>query len=307
MDTKIIGGKIAAARKKINCSQAQLAEQLFISPQAVGKWERGESVPDIITMSRLAEILRVDLNYFSETFSSGPTEAETAAWEDRDPVPAETDRDQASPVSRHKKRSWDMSRANWVDADFSGLSNLHEKFSASNMQRCRFIGSDLSGLLLKGNHIVHCDFSEADLSGSHFQSSHLANDQFNNCSLKEAGFSGCHIQGSDFSGADFTGTTFKLSSCQKNILTNARFNQTSFIGSDISDIVFNGRLEDCYFENCAFSRVTFRDATLVNTFFKGRSLKKIRFADCQADRLTYEFLKNGKADLKGVTLLPDQH
>ena len=47
-------------------SQAQLAGQLFISPQAVGKWERGESIPDILTIIRLAQILGVDLNYFSD-------------------------------------------------------------------------------------------------------------------------------------------------------------------------------------------------------------------------------------------------
>ena len=45
MKTKMIGNKIAEARRKINISQAQLAERLFISPQAVGKWERGESMP----------------------------------------------------------------------------------------------------------------------------------------------------------------------------------------------------------------------------------------------------------------------
>src|SRR5688572_13911271 len=66
MESTIIGEKIAKARKKISLSQAQLAEQLFISPQAVGKWERGESIPDIVTMNTLAKILGVDLNYFSE-------------------------------------------------------------------------------------------------------------------------------------------------------------------------------------------------------------------------------------------------
>jgi len=44
MENKMIGSKIAEARKKINISQAQLAQHLFISPQAVGKWERGESI-----------------------------------------------------------------------------------------------------------------------------------------------------------------------------------------------------------------------------------------------------------------------
>lgn len=41
MEIAMIGNKIAKARKEINMSQAQLAQNLFISPQAVGKWERG--------------------------------------------------------------------------------------------------------------------------------------------------------------------------------------------------------------------------------------------------------------------------
>ncbi|RYG21663.1 MAG: XRE family transcriptional regulator, partial [Chitinophagaceae bacterium] len=49
LNSKSIGNKIAEARKKINSSQAELAKQVSISPQAVGKWERGESMPDIIT------------------------------------------------------------------------------------------------------------------------------------------------------------------------------------------------------------------------------------------------------------------
>ncbi|MDD2688059.1 MAG: helix-turn-helix transcriptional regulator [Bacteroidales bacterium] len=74
LDTKKIGNKIAEARKKLTISQAQLAQKLFISPQAVGKWERGESMPDIITLNRLAEILGVDLNYFSEDKETVDTE-----------------------------------------------------------------------------------------------------------------------------------------------------------------------------------------------------------------------------------------
>ena len=73
-----IGSKISEARKENNLSQAQLAQQLSVSSQAVGKWERGESMPDIITFNRLAEILGVDLNYFSESFQSATTENASA-------------------------------------------------------------------------------------------------------------------------------------------------------------------------------------------------------------------------------------
>ena len=71
----------------------------------------------------------------------------------------------------------------------------------------------------------------------------------------------------------------------------------------VVDTVFNGTIEDCSFENCSFKKVTFQNSRLINTFFKNKSLKRIRFIDCQADRMTYEFLKNGKADLTGITLL----
>ncbi len=298
LNTKIIGNKITDARKKINISQAQLAQRLFISSQAVGKWERGESMPDIITFNRLAEILGVDLNYFSEARETVITEKS----------PNETLEKQSSalPSGKQKKKlSWDMSRGNWVDADFSGLKNLHEKFSSSNMQRCKFNGSDMSGLLLKGNNVESCDFSGSDISSSHVQSSNLGNNIFTDCSLKETEFSGSNIDGCDFSGADFTEATFISGGFQKNPTANAVWNRTSFNAMWIVEIVFDGNMEDCSFENCAFKNVTFQNATLINNFFKtkNKKLKGIRFIDCKADRMTYEFLKSGKADLNGITLL----
>jgi uncharacterized protein YjbI with pentapeptide repeats len=296
LTTMVIGNKIAKARKRKNISQAQLAERLFISSQAVGKWERGESMPDIITFSRLAEILDVDLNYFSESFESAATEMT--------PVESIVKQSDELPSGKQKnKLSWDMSRGNWVGADFSGLKNLHEKFSSSNMQRCMFIGSDLSGLLLTSNNVDGCDFSSSDISSSNIRSSNLANNIFKDCSLKETEFSESHINGCDFSGADFTGATVKSGAFVKNIIDNVVWNRTTFIATQIADIVFDGTLDDCYFENCVFTRVTFRNSMLINTFFKNKSLKRIRFIDCQADRMTYEFLKNGKADLTGITLL----
>jgi len=79
INSNIIGNKIATARKNKNLSQAELAKHIAISPQADGKWERGESMPDITTLNRLAEILGVDLNYFSENFQT--VDAETTVLE----------------------------------------------------------------------------------------------------------------------------------------------------------------------------------------------------------------------------------
>jgi len=296
METKMIGNKIAEARKKQNISQAQLAEMLFISAQAVGKWERGESMPDIITLNKLAEILGVDLNYFSENFHDKVIENGNE----------ETKGEQTTKLTNEKqakKRNWDMSQGNWVDADFSGLKNLHKKFSSSNMQRSKFIGSDLAGLLLKGNHVVNCDFSDSNISESQIHGSHLVNNKFEHCLLKETDFQGSHISGCGFTGADFTQVTLKLCDFSKNTVDNVVWNHTSFIGSHLSEIVFEGILDNCYFENCSFRKVTFRNSTLINNFFKCKSLKRIQFIDCKVDKLTYAFLQNGKADLSGVTIL----
>jgi uncharacterized protein YjbI with pentapeptide repeats len=296
LNSKSIGNKIATARKKINLSQAELAQEVSISSQAVGKWERGESMPDITTLNRLAEILGVDLNYFSESFQS--INAEGTAHKTRDNHSVEI------PTEQKKKPGWDMSKLNLTDSDFSGLKNLYEKLSSTNIQRCLFIGSELSGLLLNNNIVDSCDFSDSDISNSRIQNSILGNNTFKNCSLKEAEFSKSLINGCDFSDADFTKTSVKSSTFLKNTITNAKLNGTSFIEMLIQDVVFEGTLEDCYFEDCTFYGVKFQNATLINTFFKNnKKFKRVKFINCKVDKLTYAFLKNNLADLTGLTLL----
>ena len=295
LNSKSVGNKIATARKKINLSQADLAKQVSISSQAVGKWERGESMPDISTLNRLAEILGVDLNYFSETFKSNVSESQF-----------ETTQKQTDEILKTKPKtnsglSWNMSSGNWVDADFSGLNNLKDKFSTSNMKNCKLIDSDLSNLILKSNNIIGCDFSNSDLRNSKIQTSNVQNNQFVACLLIDTEFSSSEIKNCNFSNANFSGVELKTSDFKSCILENAVWNLSSFKLSSISNVVFNGTIEECSFDNCAFSKVTFKNATLINTFFKGK-LKGIQFIDCHADRITYEFLKNGKANLTGLTL-----
>ena len=57
-----IGRNIATYRKHCGLTQAGLAEKLNYSDKAVSKWERGESVPDMLTMIRLAEQFEVTVN-----------------------------------------------------------------------------------------------------------------------------------------------------------------------------------------------------------------------------------------------------
>lgn len=58
----LIGKNIAAYRKQAGLTQAGLAEKLNYSDKAVSKWERGESIPDVITLAQLAEQFEITVN-----------------------------------------------------------------------------------------------------------------------------------------------------------------------------------------------------------------------------------------------------
>lgn len=59
---KQIGANIAAYRKSMGLTQVGLAEKLNYSDKAVSKWERAESVPDVLTLTQLAELFDVTVN-----------------------------------------------------------------------------------------------------------------------------------------------------------------------------------------------------------------------------------------------------
>lgn len=57
-----IGANIALYRKRFGLTQAGLAAKLNYSDKAISKWERGESVPDVITLLQLAELFEITVN-----------------------------------------------------------------------------------------------------------------------------------------------------------------------------------------------------------------------------------------------------
>ena len=65
MDSEIlkvrIGSNIAAYRKRGGLTQAGLAEKLNYTDKAVSKWERGESIPDVLTLMQLAELFEIEV------------------------------------------------------------------------------------------------------------------------------------------------------------------------------------------------------------------------------------------------------
>lgn len=303
LNSIIIGNKIAEARKKSNLSQAELANKISISPQAVGKWERGESMPAITTLNRLAEIFGVDLNYFSDTFQRITIEKQN----ERHSIGLPIEKSNEEPKKRFDW-NWDMSNSNWVDADFSGLKDLKDKFRSSNIKNCKFINSDLSELTLTSNCIDICDFSNSNLRNSKIQNSSLSKNIFTESSLIDSKFTGSDVNKCDFTNANLSGTEFLNTNFQNNKIEKAIWKHTSFKNTSLIEINFDGILEDCSFENCGFGKVKFQNATILNTFFKhNRKFGKVEFIDCKVDKLTFAFLKSNSAKLDGITIIQEQN
>lgn len=57
-----VAHNITALRKQNNMTQADLAEQLNYSDKSISKWERGDGLPDIYVLVKIAELFGVTLN-----------------------------------------------------------------------------------------------------------------------------------------------------------------------------------------------------------------------------------------------------
>lgn len=57
-----LGEKIRSARKSAHLTQEQLAEKLFVSRQAVTKWEAGRGMPDLENLRQLSGLFNISID-----------------------------------------------------------------------------------------------------------------------------------------------------------------------------------------------------------------------------------------------------
>ncbi len=77
-----IGDKISVCRQNLRMTQEELAARLGVTPQAVSKWERGQSYPDIFTFAQLCQALGVSADLLLETERRNLTESSDMAVND---------------------------------------------------------------------------------------------------------------------------------------------------------------------------------------------------------------------------------
>ena len=56
-------GNITRLRTSMNLTQAQLGEKLNYSDKSISKWERGESIPDVFVLKKIADLAGVTVDY----------------------------------------------------------------------------------------------------------------------------------------------------------------------------------------------------------------------------------------------------
>lgn len=67
----IIAKNIQKLRQEKGMTQAELAEKINYSDKTVSKWERGESLPDIVVLKNVADLFEVTLDYLVEEEHEG--------------------------------------------------------------------------------------------------------------------------------------------------------------------------------------------------------------------------------------------
>lgn len=313
METRMIGSKIAEARKKINISQAQLAKRLYISPQAVGKWERGESMPDIITLNRLAGILDVDLNYFSDNIEFGISETDTKKS-------SVTDIDQtvqdANNISNSSERQVKIN-LNAIDlqkSDFAGVILHKGKFKVSPLTGANFAGADLTGSSFEVSDAREANFDGANLTDCNFSIFDLAGASFNRSILVRTSFNTLGLDRTRFVDVKMTDVKMSMTDLRKTIFENCIFDGVHFKLSDLRGLSLRGNtLIGVKFDKSSLNDVSFRGATLKDVTFilpfsvtnkSYLALKTICFDDASMDKLTYAALKGFRVfDLSKVIII----
>lgn len=80
-----IGNRVSRCRQNRNMTQEELAGRIGVTPQAVSKWERGQSVPDTILLADLCQVLGVSAGYLlgiesRQITENGDSKAENEIW-----------------------------------------------------------------------------------------------------------------------------------------------------------------------------------------------------------------------------------
>ena len=263
INAKVIGDKIAKVRKAADMTQSKLADKVMMSPQLVSKWEKGESLPDVIMLKKLSEIFDVDINYFL---------SEDAGFE------AKADETKSEQTTESKTRRNMLKMGSFKGTDFSDVNLKGKLLNFSDMKKCSFDKSNLEGCNLKMG-----DFKDSTFVGVNMKSISAVGSDFAGCSFDSACMQGMKVKSS----------TFKNCIFDKANLEGSTFLASTFFGVSAKEAV----LDSTEFDKCSFKNSTFECITIKDAVFRFCTFTKTNFIGCTVDKLTANLLKSAKAEL----------
>ena len=71
-----VGERISACRKRMGLSQEELAERLYVTRQAISKWENGTSVPSIDTLCEISKLFGISFEEILGLFDNEKIEVD---------------------------------------------------------------------------------------------------------------------------------------------------------------------------------------------------------------------------------------
>ena len=121
MASNQLSKNIARCRKQIGMTQEDLGQALFVSGQAVSRWERG-GTPDAELLPKIADALGVSLDVLFGREADRESDAETALSRELARTPA------AKRVERAEQLAWHMMKivASSADKNFSYIPDCSD-------------------------------------------------------------------------------------------------------------------------------------------------------------------------------------
>lgn len=148
----------AGFRKKLGISQAQLAEKLGVSPQAVSKWETAAALPDVEFLLALSDLYGVSMNELLENnsylkqISDREYKEEKGIFSYMEPladeefIQWEKDMQEEGWIARNWNDAWDLP-GGWAETEY-GVSKLAERLKVNDRQIAKKV-ADRGGVILE--------------------------------------------------------------------------------------------------------------------------------------------------------------
>lgn len=270
VNAKIISERIATARKDSGITQSDLARKINMSPQNVSKWERGESLPDAVTLKAIADTLNKEIAYFY-----GENGDEQGSCVKNSPANKSDDKKPRATLNNCADK--------WKNLDLS-----HSKMDCYDFKYARFENCDFSSADFNKNKLPYAEFIRCNLNQANFAECDIFRADFKNCDVIETVFDRAELDQSDFADCTLKNMNFKNmpfnSSCRACLIENVTFENVDFKSAIFKKTIF----ENCVFTNCTFVECDFRHTT---------------FKSCTTDKISYGFLSISKADIKDFKIL----